>query len=347
VIFPDTTDQWLTEIGPSSEVVVSSRARLARNLPDLPFAPRANEEQRNQVAALIGEAIGRNPDLAPFQCYELSSIQSQERIFLRESHLISNEMEKGGVGRLVFLSRQMDTSIMVNEEDHLRLSTLCSGFRAEEAFKRLLRIEQALENELNLAYSREFGYLTACPTNTGTGLRLSVMLHLPALVMTEQVEKALQQVGHYGLVVRGAYGEHTDHHGELFQVSNEFTLGKTEDDILEIINREVRKVIDLEVMARQQLLREAREKLEDAVCRAVGLLSMARSINSMEALSLLSRTRLGVGQKWGVRMSHPELSRLFVEIQPAHLQCRTAIGLSANDRDLARAALLRRTFNNN
>jgi protein arginine kinase len=342
--FPANTDDWLLENAPYSHVVISSRARLARNLPRIPFAPRANNEQLQFIADKIGRAFKRNPVMKQFTHYDLGAIATQDRGFLRESHLISAELEKGGVGRHVYLNPSMNASVMINEEDHLRLSTLISGLRIKEAYERLTGLEREIEQELELAYDEEFGYLTACPTNTGTGLRLSVMLHLPALAMIGQVEETLSSLGSFGLIVRGAYGEHSEHTGDLFQISNEITLGKSEEQILQILEKIINQVIEREMQARQILFQEAREKLEDAVCRAVGLLAMVRRIDSMEAVALLSRIRLGIGQQWGIRLDHPQLSRLFVDIQPSHLQTRQAAGPTPDARDLARANLLRSKF---
>lgn len=344
VPFPETIDQWLLEQAPENSVVVSSRARIARNLPNLPFAPRANAEQLQYIAETLTKALGNVPSLTGFQMVELADLSATERTFLRESHLISSELEKGGTGRRVLLNPEMNASLMINEEDHLRLCTLASGFRLREAYARLNAIEQVAESVLELAFSSEFGYLTACPTNTGTGLRLSVMMHLPALALIGQVEDTLGTLGNYGLVVRGAYGEHSENIGDLFQISNEVTLGKSEQDILETLERIVQAIIEREVRAREELAQKAGDKIEDVVCRAVGLLAMARRIDSSEAVALLSRTRLGIGQNWGVRLTHPELSRLFVDIQPAHLQYHGAAAASPEARDSARARLLRSTF---
>jgi protein arginine kinase len=342
--FPQNTDEWLLESAPFNAVVISSRARLARNLPHIPFAPRASNEQLRQVTERVRQGLARNPWFQEFASYDLAEISPPGRGFLRESHLISSELEKGGVGRLVYLNPAMDASIMINEEDHLRMCTLISGLRVGDAYQRLARMEEESEKELELAYNDEFGYLTACPTNTGTGLRLSVMMHLPALVMIGQVEDTLASLASFGLIVRGSYGEHSEHAGDLFQISNEITLGKSEEQIMAVLEKIVRQIIDRELQARELLLREARDKVEDAVCRAIGLLATARRIDSLEAIALLSRTRLGIGQDWGMQLSHPQLSRLFVEIQPSHLQYVHKAGSSPDERDLARARLLRARF---
>ncbi|MEN6626670.1 MAG: ATP--guanido phosphotransferase [Candidatus Sumerlaeia bacterium] len=344
---PRNMDHWILEDAPRNEVVVSSRARLARNLPHLPFAAHAGEDKLGEIAQRVHAAFRANGELGPYAGYELGALEQPVRTLLRESHLISTEQEKGGIGRMVYLSPAMDTSVMVNEEDHLRLSTLVSGLRIGEAYSRINRLEEVVEKRLEMAYSEEFGYLTACPTNTGTGLRLSVMLHMPALAMVGQIEESLGNLNNYGLIVRGAYGEHTENLGDMFQISNEITLGKSERQIMQTLEKVVRQVIDREMRTRELLLKDAREKVEDAVCRALGILASARQMTSAEAATLLSRTRLGVAQDWGMPLGHAELNRLFVQIQPAHLRFNQGADDDPDKRDLVRADYLRSIFRTN
>lgn len=346
VEFPKATDRWILEAGPHTGVVVSSRARLARNVSSLPFALRANQEQRQFVADRISQALQDTAAIARYQILNMSEMTDAERCLLRESHLISNEFEKGGTGRQVYLSPEMDASIMVNEEDHLRFSILRSGYRMWEVLEQMTEVEAAIEQKLDFAFSEEFGYLTACPTNTGTGLRLSVMLHLPALVMTGQIEHALEELNTFGVVVRGSYGEHSETMGDLFQISNEVTLGKSETQLLELLDHLVTQIIEQERQARQLLMNEAFQKIEDAVFRALGVLKMARQMDSKEAVQLLSRLRLGIEGGWDMPVTHEQLNRLFVDIQPAHLQHFQKAEANANARDIARASLLRATFRN-
>ena len=340
-------DQWILEDSPENSVVVSSRARVARNLPRQPFAPRANADQLQRVAREITEAVARTSTLSQFDRIEMEAISREERCYLRESYLISNDLEKGDVHRLVYIAPGRDASLMVNEEDHVRLATLVAGFRLEEARERIDRLQDDLEQHIEFAFSEDLGYLTACPTNTGTGLRLSVMMHLPALTMLEQIDLTLADLGAHGLVMRGSYGEHTENAGDLYQISNEVTLGRTEDQILEVLKVVVRQVIERELEARERLAHEWRDRLEDTVCRAVGLLATARRIDSAEAVTLLSRARLGIGQPWGVNLSHAALSQLFIQVQPAHLQSLHKEAISPHLRDLERAALLRSVFGGN
>lgn len=341
--YVDRSDEWLTAGGPDDEVVVSTRARLARNLSGAPFAAHAGQRRLKEVAEKVSEIFGDTPELHDYMRLDLEELGPFERTYLRESHLISREMEKGGSGRLLFVDEGMTNSVMVNEEDHLRLCTLQAGYRLNECYERLQGFERTLEARLPIAFTEEFGYLTACPTNTGTGLRLSVMVHLPALAMTQQVDDSLSRLSDYGLVVRGSDGENSEHMGELFQISNEVTLGKSEGELIEMLDRVVQHVIRSERNARQALMEHAALRVEDAVCRAIGVLATARSIDSAEASSLLSRTRLAVGRDWGMPLNHARLNRLFIDIQPAHVHLK-ASNVPSEDRDMVRASMLRSVF---
>jgi protein arginine kinase len=344
--FSIRTDDWLLEGGPHSNVVISSRSRLARNLPGFPFSPRANEDQLEGVAERIGKALASSEYFKDFTRFDVSRISGQDRRYLRESHLISTEFEKGQAHREVYLSPDGRTSIMVNEEDHLRVQTMLPGLQIAAVYARMEEIDRELESVLKFAYLPQFGYLAACPTNTGTGLRVSVMLHLVGLVLTNQIEEALGSLGNFGLVVRGAYGEHSANTGEIFQVSNEVTLGKTEEELVQVLEQVVGQIIERELQARQMFFEHAALKYEDTIHRALGLLRFARSIDSKEAVTLLSRVRLGLDGDFGVRLSHEELNRLLIEVQPAHLRRTTHTEGSIEQGDAARAAMLRSRFDN-
>lgn len=339
--FPDCTDRWLLEDAPANAVVVSSRARLARNLPGIPFSPRANSEKLVMIAETVGDAFAQSGLLSAYDRFLMTELSSAQRQFLKESHLISSEFEKGGVGRTVYFSPAMNVSLMVNEEDHLRMSSMLSGFRLTSAYRQLLSVENETGRLLRIAFSPELGFLTACPTNTGTALRLSTLLHLPALAIVGQVENALSQLGNYGLVVRGAYGENTDNTGDLYQVSNEITLGKTEEELLELLAQCVEQLVEAELNARETLMRETSDKIEDAIYRAVGVLSMARRLDSTETASLLSRTRLGIGTMSEIPWTHAQLNWLLVQIQPSHIQTKQPQDVEASERDLTRAEMIR------
>jgi protein arginine kinase len=344
--FTIKTDDWLLDGGPHSNVVISSRARLARNLPGFPFSPRANEDQLEGVVGKIAQALESSEYFKGFRRFDVSRISGQDRRYLRESHLISTEFEKGQAHREVYVSPDGRTSIMVNEEDHLRVQTMLPGLQLAAVHARIEEIDRELEAVLKFAYLSQFGYLAACPTNTGTGLRVSVMLHLVGLVLTNQIEEALGSLGNFGLVVRGSYGEHSANTGEIFQVSNEVTLGKTEDELVQVLGQVVSQIIEKELRARQVLLEHDRVRYEDTIQRAIGLLRFARRIDSKEAVALLSRIRLGLDGDYGVRLSHEELNRLLIEVQPAHLRRATNTEGSIEEGDAARAEMLRGRFDN-
>jgi protein arginine kinase len=339
-------DRWLLEESPANAVVIASRARIARNLRDQPFAPRADESQLDLIARRVGESIGRTPAFSGFERVVLEEASPGDRQFLRESYLIATELEKGGQHRLVYIGPDRDCSLMVNEEDHLRLATLAPGFQLERAYRSLTTIEKEMEPRLDLAFSEDLGYLTACPTNAGTGLRLSVLMHLPGLAILEQLELTLAELGSHGMVARGAWGEHTESVGDLYQISNEVTLGKSEERILEFLEQACRQIIEREMGARERLRQQWQDKLEDSARRAVGLLANARRMDAVEAVGLLSRARLAIGESWGVRLGHARLNHLLVQVQPGHMQGRhgAGAGADADARDRRRAELLRSIF---
>lgn len=343
--FNPHTDDWLMEPGPNTGIVVSSRARLARNLPNHAFAPRAKKEQLAKVAETVREAVAATPELKTFAHYEIKALSAAERRFLKESHQISTELEKGADHREVYINASPNVSVMVNEEDHLRIQTMLAGQRLNEVYVQVDAIEAALEKHLKFAYHPSFGYLTACPTNTGTGLRVSVMLHLIGLVMTNQIEDALSPLGNFGMVVRGSYGEHSRNTGELFQVSNEVTLGKTEEDFIVLLEQLVSQVIAREARTREQLFIQDNKKYEDIVFRSLGTLTHARSISSDEAVGLLSRLRLGIERDYGINLTHGQLNRLMIEVQPSHLASHVPGKPNGEERDIARADFLRARFN--
>ena len=336
------TDQWLARNGPRDHVVVSSRARYARNLSTYRFAPKAGSEELGAICRAIDEALKDDEIFRTYQRVAVTEMSNTERIYLKESHLISVEMEKGGEFRLLYLGPGYQNSIMVNEEDHLRVQSLVPGFQLLAALEELNHLDDQLSERLDFAYSGRWGYLTACPTNTGTALRVSVMLHLPGLVLTRQVEEILKSLQQCGLTVRGFYGEHSDFLGDFFQVSNEITLGKSEEELFHLLEKVVEQLIEKEEGARLRLFKDRKLYVEDMIWRAYALLSHARSMDSAEAVKLLSKLRLGVDRGWFGSLTHNQLTRLIVDIQPAHLQFHQELDASnARARDIARSSYLR------
>jgi len=340
----DRADDWLNEDAPRCNVVISTRARYARNLTDFPFSPRAKSPELNAVCSRIEQALEAVGD--GFSQVVVSELEESERQYLKESHLISAEMERGGEGRAVFFSPDVGLSILVNEEDHMRIQCLQAGMRLREALQALDNLDGRLGGHLDYAFHEQFGYLTACPTNVGTGLRVSVMMHLPALVITNNIEEIVQLLPQFGLTVRGFYGENSEFLGDFFQLSNEVSLGKSEQQILEDLERVALQVIDREEKARKTLFDERRVKIEDAIWRAYGTLTNSRLISSRDSLKLLSHLRLGIDQQLFDGLTHPGLNRLMIEVQPAHLQHQEHAPLEEEERDSSRAALLRKRLAN-
>jgi len=248
--------EWLRGSGPESDIVISSRVRLARNLARFPFLTRATEEQRGEIHEAIRAALDKRGLAENGHCYVDLGRESSELTsrFLLERHLISRELANGEGGRGVLFNRSEMLSVMVNEEDHLRLQAIRAGFQVEEAYEDLRPIDDRLDRELGFAFSDDFGYLTACPTNVGTGMRASVMFHLPALVFTKQIDKVFAGVTKINLAVRGFYGEGTQASGDFFQISNQITLGISEGDILNALGRIVPKIVAYEREVRTHLL---------------------------------------------------------------------------------------------
>lgn len=314
---------WLDASGPESHLVLSTRVRLARNLADTVFGSRATERERFRTLATVEDAAARTERLAFATRYRLDQLDRFDRQLLHERHLVSKELagldRPAGARPASALLFKHGLSVMVNEEDHLRLQTLRSGFALADAYGRLDVLDRELGQRVGFAFHPEFGYLTSCPTNVGTGLRASVLIHLPGLVLTKEITKVLQGLAQVGLTFRGLYGEGSEVVGNFFQLSNQTTLGKSEPDLLDHLGTMVRQVMRYEEQARQVLLRDAATVLEDKVWRAFGLLRHARTLSFDEAMNLLSGVRLGVGLGLIPHVSLYALNKLLIFCQPAHV----------------------------
>ena len=336
--------EWLRGEGPSSEVVISSRIRLARNLAAFPFVNRANRRQRFDVVERTREQILSNRLADNVIWVDLLDSPALDRELLVERHLISRQHAKddSDVPRGVAIGGDETFAIMVNEEDHLRIQVLRSGMRLGEAWDQIDRIDDVLEGKLDFAFSRRFGYLTACPTNVGSGIRVSVMLHLPALKLTGEIEKVKRAARDMHLAVRGLFGEGSDATGDLYQVSNQTTIGKSEQEILaDFETTVVPQIIAYEQQARQALLRERERQLDDRVWRAWATLTHARMLGGDETLQLLSHVRLGVNLGRLDTVDIRTLNELFLLTQPAHLQRLRGEEMDAPTRRAARAEMVR------
>jgi protein arginine kinase len=343
---PDAGLAWLRADGPHADVVLSTRVRLARNLQSFRFGTRAEREDRREVLRLTLEAAAAAPSLASGRQIGVSELEAPERQLLLERHLVSRELV-GPEGHAppahtaLLMAPGEALSAMVNEEDHLRLQNIVGGFRLRDAWREVERLDDELGLRLPYAFHSEFGYLTSCPTNVGTGLRASVLMHLPGLVLTQEIGKVLQGISQVGLTFRGLYGEGSEVVGNFFQISNQTTLGKTEEDLIDHLQRVVQQVVQYETQARGVLLRDAPVVIEDKVWRAYGLLRHARSASFEEVMNLLSGVRLGVGLKLIPRLSVHTLNRIMIFTQSAHLEEEAGAPLPDGDADVRRAAYVR------
>ena len=329
---------WLSA-GLGEGPVISSRIRLARNIEEYSFPGWASEEERCEVwdqASQIFESMD-----IPFVRLGMGETNDLDKEILFERHLISQELAMKAAGCGVFVSPDECLSVMVNEEDHIRIQSLHPGLNLIAAWNQAGQIDDQLENRLTYAFSPKLGYLTSCPSNVGTGMRASVMLHLPGLVLMEEMEPVINGISKIGLAVRGMWGEGTEATGNMFQISNQITLGRREDEIIAHLDQIVCELIEHENNARLRLMNERAPTVEDHVARAFGILSNARLMTSAEALNLLSTLRLGLDLGLVDQFSQREIDMLFIAIQPAHLQKVQNKDLDPDDRDVVRAEMLR------
>lgn len=334
--------EWLRGEGPESEIVISSRVRLARNIQGRCFISRMSPEERADCETYLRGEVTAVTGAKPQTYVALHEISPLERTFLVERHLVSREHEKAKHPRGVLIGNEESVAVMVNEEDHLRLQVLRSGFQLRKTYETAEEIDLRLEERLDYAFSPQLGYLTACPTNVGTGLRVSVMLHLPALVQTRHIEKVFQAVSKINLAVRGLYGEGTEAGGHFYQISNQVTLGKSEQEIVRNVEDVIPTIVRYEHKARLALLHKDRHRLEDRVWRAFGMLKHARILCSDEAMMLISLLRMGVQMDLLKGISLREINELFIYTQPAHLQLLNGKELQPAERDVMRAEFVRR-----
>ena len=337
---------WLSGKGEESMVVLSTRVRLARNVAGCRFPTSADSETKRRIVGYFDSAIGHSSILGEGMYVKAQEISDLDRDFLVERHLISPVFLTGDSSKALYISPAEQVSIMVNEEDHLRIQSLTAGFDPQGAFEQASRYDLEVGKFLEFDYDADFGYMTACPTNAGTGMRASVLIHLPGLVLTRDIDKVISRITHSGLIVRGFYGEGSDVLGNLFQVSNQNTLGVSETEILQQITRVVREIIEAEAAARQRLMDEAADMIEDKIWRAYGILKYARVLTSEEVMNLLSAVRLGHAMKIIDFLNVALINELLLLSQPAHLQKYFGQEMDPNRRDFVRAQLVREKLRN-
>lgn len=332
---------WISGKGPSSEIVFSSRIRLARNLFDYPFPPRAKVQDILNVRKRVEEVYSQVSALGQVTFLRMEEIEDLDQQFLLERHLISHEHIGQDKGKALIVSFDEHISIMVNEEDHLRIQLISSGFNLDQAWQMIDRVDDELQSLLGFAFSPSFGYLTSCPTNLGTGLRASCMLHLPALVLTKKINKVLELLSKISFTTRGFFGEGTQALGDFFQISNQISLGVSEKELIANLSGVVNQVKDHELNARDLLMDKHQLSLKDRVWRSWGILKHSHLISTKEALSHLSMLSLGVDLGIMSEIERTRINRLFLLIQPAHLQKIENKNLNDKTRDYIRAGILR------
>ncbi len=334
---------WHSTKGPHEDVVVSTRIRLARNIEGVFFPSRLKGVERRKLIKNVEAATAHQGHFKKCELFSANALDEVELQLLLERHLISQEFSKDKGERAVLLAPDESLSLMLMEEDHVRLQVFESGLNLKQAWKKASEADDELQKKLSFSYDPKIGYLTACPTNVGTGLRASCMLHIPCLVITKQIQKVLQALTKLNLAVRGMFGEGSQAVGNFFQFSNQMTLGQPEAEVIDNLLSVIEQVVSHEHEAMAQLQRSKPFEMEDQVWRAVGLLKSARVISSSEAISLLSMIRLGVNLKYfGKTLDHARLNQLFLSIQPGHLQKVRAKALTSAERDAYRAEFIRK-----
>ncbi len=339
----NTPAKWMTTSQDDRDIVLTSRIRLARNIDKTPFPGWATRQERAKIWEQATDAARTLTAMKGAYCFELSNMEQQNKQLLVERHLISRELAARGDSSGVMISKNQQSSIMFNEEDHFRIQAIYPGLQLKRAWTGITKIDSELESKIPYAYNSQLGYLTACPSNLGTGMRASAMLHLPGLIITEQMNKVMQAAHQLNMTIRGLYGEGTEATGNLVQISNQSTLGETEPTIIEQMNRFISDLCHQEWNARKQLLKGAPLTLKDRVGRAFGILTNASILPTKEALGLISFVRLGASLKMLDPGLLKEINSLILELQPAHIQRnQSSQPLTSETRDILRADIVRK-----
>ena len=327
-----------------SPIALSTRVRLARNLRDFPFPGRAESGQKKAVLSKCMEALEKVKNLKTSISVELDELSELDRQILVERHLISLELSQSDESGGVVLSDDRSCSVMVNEEDHLRIQVLSNGLNFDKVWKLADSLDSGIESNVDYAFDSQLGFLTACPTNLGTGMRASVMMHLPGLVMSKNMDKVINAVSHLGIAVRGLFGEGSDASGSIFQISNQQTLGESESAILERLQDTLENIVQQEKMAREKLMEDDGLRLVDKISRAVGSLKHCHLIQSSEAMDHLSLIRLAADLGFFPEKFRALADRMFIEVQPGHVQLSAGKPIEPGERDRLRADTLRKEF---
>jgi len=332
---------WLADSGPDDDIAISTRIRLARNLKDTPFPTNASDDDLRKAVLAIQLATEKSGCIKKPYFFTMRELDDLDRAILFERRLVSLDFSAKPESSALILSPKEDTSIMINEEDHIRMQAIHSGFQLRTVWSKIDSLESALSGEIPFAFDHDLGFLTSCPTNVGTGMRASVMLHLPGLALANQMQPLIHGVNKLGLAVRGIFGEGTENLGNLCQISNQSTLGESETEIIKRLEMVISQIISHEKNARNKLIETGRNFLLDNIGRAYGTLKYAYVISSKEALNSLSMIRLGVDMNIIRSVDIHTVNELFVHVQPAHLQKYAGKPLEQEERDIMRASLIR------
>jgi protein arginine kinase len=341
---------WYTQTGKNSDVVVSSRIRLARNIKGIPFVTKCKEEDLNKIINIMEEVV--NSLGYGLKLFKMDKIDNITKLSLVEKHLISPEFISNSRNvvtqnlKAVLVNEDENICIMINEEDHLRIQVFSAGLDLENLKNLVVEIDEKIDEVCHYSCNEKYGYLTSCPTNVGTGMRASVMVHLPALTITGNINKVLQIVNGFGMNIRGIYGEGTQSIGDMYQISNNQSLGLTEDEIVKNLNVITSKIIEQERIARKNLTKEPLE-LEDRVCRSYGILTNARKLSSEECLKLLSDIKLGMDLGIIEGLTDLKVNKIKIYTQSGNLQKYLGKQLNAYERDIERAKLIKNIINEN
>ncbi len=339
----ETSADWLTDGSEETSIVISSRVRLARNIRGYAFPTWAKKVERMELIQMLKPVVEKSGAMTSWAVSEsMDAFTQLDKQILVEQHMISREHAAKSAGSAVVINKDRSISIMINEEDHLRMQSFKPGLRLKEAWQAIDQLDSEIEKNVPYAFHDKLGYLTACPTNVGTGMRASAMLHLPALVLDEQINQVVQAVGKLSLAVRGLYGEGTEALGNLFQISNQTTLGEVEEEIVDRLSKVIQQLVTHEQNARATLLEKKPRMLADQVGRAYGILTNAHSLTSKEALNLLSILRMGVDLGIMPHSLRLTVDELMIAIQPAHLQVGIRNKLTTEERDALRADIMRK-----
>lgn len=340
---------WMKTEAPEKEIVITSRVRLARNLKNYSFPTLITESQANNLINEVKDVVNSKEikKISNLDLITIEELKDLQKKVLVEKHLISlnlaNDLKKSGL----LLNESESISIMLNEEDHIRIQCLFRGLQIQEALNNANNIDDIFEKHLDYAFDEKYGYLTSCPTNVGTGIRASVMVHLPALVLTKQINRIIPAITQVGLVVRGIYGEGSESIGNMFQISNQITLGQTEEEIIDNLHSVINQIIELEKQGRNSLIKESRFQIEDKVGRSLGILANAKIMDSKEAIMRLSDVKLGIDLGMIKGISSTVIDELTNLTQPGFLQYLAGKTLSTDERDIRRATIIREKLSNN